>query len=115
MHNFFKVKSPIIKLLGTILYVILVLVIHYTGIGCLFRRFFNIYCPGCGLTTAYLAVFRLDFVSAFKANFMFWAIPIIYLYFWYDGKLTGKKVADNIIMILIFLGFLVRLVLRYLP
>lgn len=113
MLNIFKVKSPGIKIVGTVVYIISVLTIHISGIGCLFRSLLGIYCPGCGLTTAYLAVCSLDFRSAFKANFMFWAVPIIYCYFWFDGKLIGKKIIDNLLIAIIFIGFLLRLILRY--
>ncbi len=35
---------------------------------CVFRKFFNFYCAGCGGTRMLIALFRLDFYQAFRYN-----------------------------------------------
>jgi hypothetical protein len=39
--------------------------------GCLFRTVTHIPCPGCGMTHAFLAAFRLDFADAFRWHPLF--------------------------------------------
>ncbi|MEG1027737.1 MAG: DUF2752 domain-containing protein [Oscillospiraceae bacterium] len=63
----------------TIIYtVVLIFIIFYVwlckngyGLKCPFYTLFKIRCFGCGATTCALALLRLDFVSAFKANALF--------------------------------------------
>lgn len=43
-------------------------------IPCLFKSITNIPCPGCGLTRAFLAIMKFDFLSALKYNLV--SIPI---------------------------------------
>ena len=38
------------------------------GIPCLLTLFTKGYCPGCGITRMFIAISRLDFVAAFRAN-----------------------------------------------
>ena len=113
MNKVFQVKRPILKIILTILYVLYALVLYYFEIGCPYRFFFGVKCMGCGLTTAYIFAFKFDFISAFQSHFMFLTIPIIYCYIWFDGKLTGKKLIDYIILICILLGFIVRWILYF--
>ena len=35
---------------------------------CIFKRLFNISCPGCGLTRSFRALLRFDIISSFKYN-----------------------------------------------
>lgn len=39
-----------------------------TGISCAINRVFGIYCSGCGLTRAGIAMLQLDFYQAFRYN-----------------------------------------------
>lgn len=41
------------------------------GIPCIFRLITGLKCPGCGNTTAVLALLELDFMGAFAANLIF--------------------------------------------
>ena len=114
MLKIFKVKYPIIKICSTLIYIAVITFLHFNGGACLYNRCLRIECPGCGLTTAYLLLFKLDIVGAFKQNFMFWSIPIIYLYFWFDGKFTGKEFPDTLILIVILFGFLLKWLIAFL-
>lgn len=113
MFKIFKVKSPIIKICSTLIYVTVVLFLHFNGGACLYNRFLQIECPGCGVTTAYLVLLKLDILEAFRQNFMFWSAPILYLYFWFDGKLTGKKLLDILILMVILFGFLLKWLITF--
>lgn len=46
-------------------------------IPCIWKSFFGINCPGCGLTTAFISLMELNFNHAFEAN---WLIFIIIPY-----------------------------------
>ena len=62
-------------------------------------------CPGCGMTRALLSVFKFDFVSAFHYHAMFWSMPLLYLYFLFDGNLFRNKKVNKTVFILIVVGF----------
>lgn len=51
-----------------------VLLIYMLVIGCPFYRLCGIPCPGCGLSRAHLAAFRLDFAQALYFHPLFWTI-----------------------------------------
>jgi len=57
--------------LGAILFIALTII---PGYQCPFKMIFGIPCPGCGLTTGFLAILRLDFLEAYQANVL--AIPL---------------------------------------
>ena len=48
---------------------------------CVFQHFLHIPCPGCGMTRAVAAVFRLDFLQAFRLHPMVWSLPVLGAYF----------------------------------
>ena len=68
-----------------------VLVMYIFRIPCLIKWIFGIECPGCGITRAYISLFRLDLKQAFAYNHMFWAVPICFLFYIFDGKLFKNK------------------------
>lgn len=48
------------------------------AIPCLFRKITGWLCPGCGITTLFLCLSRLDFYGAFRANpFLFVTAPLL--------------------------------------
>ncbi len=109
----FRVKKPVLKLCLTGLFIVRALLLHYFGIGCPWRALFGLHCYGCGLTRAFLAFFRLDFAVAFRYHFMFWSVPILYLYVWFDGELTGIKWVDIWVLVVIIIGFIIRWILWF--
>jgi len=57
----------------------------YYLIGCPFRFFFGVPCPGCGMTRAWTALFKGDIAGAFRWHPLFLVIPAFVL------LLTVKK------------------------
>ncbi len=58
-----------------------------TYLPCVFRKATGYLCPGCGATRMFLAVFRLDFVSAFKYNaLLLVSLPFIFYMLFGMGK-----------------------------
>jgi hypothetical protein len=43
-------------------------------IPCIWKLVFGIRCPGCGITTAFINLMKLDFLNAFQSN---WLIIIV--------------------------------------
>lgn len=60
------------------------------------------------MSRAYFSLLKFDIKLAFNYHPMFWSVPILYLYFLFDGKLFGKKLIDGIVLAAICLGFIVN-------
>lgn len=84
---------------------------------CPFNRFFNVLCPGCGITRAAFCLLNFNFLGALKQN------PILFLILFYCGFYfvyfavnyikTGKKIlypfkpAVNIVFLILITAFTV--------
>lgn len=79
---------------------------------CVLRRVTGIPCPGCGLSRAWLAVLRLDFVQAFRYHPMFWSIPVFGLYILFDGKLFRQEKWNRSVLAILVGGFILCYGLR---
>ena len=101
-----KIKNLKNKLLIIPFFIIMYILLYLLDTTCIIKYFTNIPCPGCGLTRAYLALFKLDFSKAFHYHPLFWTIPILFLYYLFDGKLFKNKVINNLILIVIILLFI---------
>lgn len=90
--------------------VIAAAIMYFLGIGCIWRYFFGIKCLGCGMTRAMLCFFRGDITGAFHCHYMFFSLPILFLYILFDGKLFRNKYINNIVLILLLTGFIINYV-----
>lgn len=54
--------------------------------GCPWRNLTGIPCPGCGMSRAWMAAFRMDFGAAFAYHPMFWCVPVFGWLFWRDFR-----------------------------
>jgi hypothetical protein len=75
---------------------------------CLFQAILQIPCPMCGMTRAYLALFRWDIRGAFSNHSLFWAIPVLYFFFLKDGNIFKKKAPNLLLLISLLALFLIR-------
>ena len=100
------------KLLLTALAAAVVLVVWRFQLPCIYRFLFGVPCPGCGMTRAVMAALRLDFSAAFHHHWMFWSVPVGYLYFLFDGRLLGVKWLDRVTLWLLAGGFVVNWLVR---
>lgn len=78
---------------------------YLLGIGCFFRYFFHIICPGCGMTHAMAALLQFDFKSAFFYHPMIFAMPFAGLYVVKDGKVFSNPVWNIAGLIALGVGF----------
>lgn len=90
----YKKEMKLILLLISFLIIFLFLnkVFNFT-IPCLFHEITNLYCPGCGITRMFLALFKLDFYQAFRYNplvFILLILSIVYFLVKKIGKLNFK-------------------------
>lgn len=102
------IKSPVVKLIGLLIATLLTILIKYWRIDCVWRYFFGIPCPGCGMTRALLAAVHGDFGGMIKYNFMLPSVPIVLAYIMFDGRIFRSKLADTIVLTAIALGFAVH-------
>lgn len=93
---------------------IYVAIIWKTRLDCPFKMLFGIPCPFCGITTAFVNLFRLDFHAAFAANPLFLLAPP-FIFFAFHKNLFPKipvKLYNSVLIscaILFFLLFIYRL------
>ena len=96
------------KLVAIAAVVAAVIILWLFKVPCIFKALFDIECIGCGMTRAFLSAMKLDFVSAFYYHKMFWSLPILALYFLFDGKLFKNKFINITVVLLIGLGFILN-------
>lgn len=96
------------ELLRNLLSLILILVLYYATTwftGCPIQYTIGIACPGCGMTRAWLAVFRLDFSTAFAYHPLFFIGPIaifaILFHQWIDFR---KWRWPGILLLILFIS-----------
>jgi len=91
---------------GVALCIVLFLVFIYQ---CPMVLLFNLPCPSCGITRAYLAALRLDFASAFGHHPLFFFVAPVILYAAHKNVLKSKlsEKAETLLffgMILLFIA-----------
>ena len=108
-----KYKSKINILIGLIMGFIYYLIVRLTGITipCLLFDITGLYCPGCGITRAAMALSRLEFYQSFRYNSMLFIVPPILLIEWYL-KNKGRTKASSYILIILTVIVLCYGVLR---
>lgn len=97
-------------ILSVFLFAVLVAIIF--KLPCIWILLTDIPCPGCGMTRALISALKLDFKSAFSFHSMFWSIPLLLGYFFFDGKLFKPKILNRIIFIIIAAGFLINWIIN---
>lgn len=97
------------KITALIFFLVIVLLwVNFIGF-CPIRKITGVICPGCGMTRAWLAFFKLDICNAFRYHPMFWALPIFIFFALYDFRPFNK----DLINILIIAGMLIGMILCY--
>lgn len=101
-----KVKNLKLKLVITLTIFIYAVVLYLIpGISCPILSLTGIRCPGCGMTRALLSAIHFDFKQAFSYHAMFWAVPVLYISFLFDGRLFKNKYLNILFHLLIGAGF----------
>ena len=103
-----RIRRPWFKLFFTLGYLLFVFLMYRLEFRCLFREILGIPCPGCGMTRALVSVLRLDFGAAFAYHPVVFALPLMYVYFLFEGTLFRRKGVDAAVWSLIGLAFCVH-------
>ena len=64
------------------------------------------------MTRAVLSAIRLDFADAFMLHPMFWSLPILIIYFLYDGSLFNNKKINSGVLAILALGFFLNWIVK---
>ncbi len=107
-----KITNIKTKMLITAAIFVYALFVYLFKIPCIILSLTGIDCLGCGMTRALASVIKLDFSKAFSYHIMFWSLPVLYLFFLYDGKLFKNEKLNISILCLIFLGFVINWAFR---
>lgn len=89
-------------------FIVLILILYVTGIGCPISFLFGVCCPGCGLTRAYVSLLHMDLYSAFIYHPLFILPPIIFAI--YISNVNSK--IKNFVMAISLILFLVLYLFR---
>lgn len=98
-----KTGRPVLLLMCLVYGILLLL-----NTPCLFSAYLGLPCPGCGMRRALQAAASMRFGAAFQYHPMFWALPVLALSIFRNGRLTGKRRLDLAIHGAVALGFLVH-------
>lgn len=81
---------------------------------CLFKRLFNISCPGCGLTRCFMAILNFDLSLAFRYNFLgipLFILCLIYIIFLIRDIFINDNYSNRIIVYLFRKYYIVIVIL----
>ncbi len=101
-------KKLLIYFSGTLVFLLIIFLMQKAGISCIYKYFFGLECPGCGMTRAFLSFLRLDFKAAFSYHPMVFFMPLTYIFILFNGRLFNNKKLDNLYIIFLISGFLIN-------
>ena len=79
---------------------------------CVFRYYFHVPCPGCGMRDALLALLHFDFATAFRCHPMVWSLPLLPVLVLSNGKPTRHRLVNGMILGAVLGGFSVSYIYR---
>lgn len=106
-----------LMLIGVLYYVWIMLT--DIKIPCVFYMLTNKFCPGCGITRMFLALFKLDFVTAMKNNLLVFCLiwpgllwGVIKSFFYIKDGTVQTNLFEKICVMIIFVCTIVFWILR---
>ena len=96
------------KLISTGIFIAIVAVLYAFKAPCLVASIIGDPCPACGMTRAWISVLKFDLASAFQYHSLFWTVPLIFAFFWFDGAIFKKAWVNIAIMAIIAMLFIAR-------
>ncbi len=96
------------KIIGTLVFAIVVTVLYLLKTPCAFDFIFGVPCPACGMTRACLSLLKFDIIEAFEYHTLFWTLPVIFALFWFDGRVFRKDWLNYLVMITVLALFVIR-------
>ena len=108
-----KISNLKDKLITCIIFSVIIAAYILFKVPCLFLYLFDVHCPGCGMTRAFINVLRLDFYNAFYMHPMIFAMPLVLVYYFADWRLFKQKWLNDGILAIILIGFLVNWIVKF--
>ncbi|RXE59568.1 DUF2752 domain-containing protein [Acetivibrio mesophilus] len=80
---------------------------------CIFKNFFGLPCPGCGMTRAYFSLFKFDLASAFYYHPLF-LLPVILaiIVVFKNNSFFVRLYKNNILWVSVSAGFILLWIVR---
>ena len=87
-------------------------VLRVFGITCPIKYVTGVSCPGCGMTRAYLCLFRFDFAGAFHYHPLFFVPPLVLLVYLFKNRIPKKLYSAFLLTmaVLFVIIYVVRLI-----
>jgi len=74
-------KNKVLYLILFIICILLSIFIYFLGYECPIHKYLYLYCPGCGITRMFIAIFSFDILYAIKCNaYVFFLLLFILIY-----------------------------------
>ena len=86
--------------------------LEYSSIGCVWRYFLHVECPGCGMTRAWFLALHGKIGLAFLEYPMFWCLPLILWLIWENGRIFKKNGWNTVTMISLAAMLLINYIFR---
>lgn len=103
-----KKHSAVISAIAAI--VLLYACLFLLGISCPIKFITGVSCAGCGMTRAWLRVFRLDLNGAFHFHPLFWTVPVVLVLFFLRKHFPKSfRVTAYAVAVLFIIVYFVRM------
>ncbi|MFM7725457.1 MAG: DUF2752 domain-containing protein, partial [Flavobacteriales bacterium] len=64
---------------------------------CIWKSIFDVQCPGCGLTTAFVSLLKLDFYKAYESNVLIFVLLPAGIYYSIKDLLQFARKSEHLI------------------
>ncbi|MBO5312780.1 MAG: DUF2752 domain-containing protein [Clostridia bacterium] len=69
-------------------------------IPCPIKYITGVSCAGCGMTRAYISLFKLDIKSAFEFHPLWWLVPVAIALYLVTGRLNKKRLRAVLVAVI---------------
>lgn len=108
-----KYKKYICLLFIFILYFVIGKIFNFY-LPCPIHKLTNLYCPGCGITRMFIALFHLDFYKAFRYNQLLFIMLPIFIFLFIDYLIKIKKNKEPIYIKIPFFVYVLVIIITIL-
>lgn len=109
-------KKPLVWIALYLLYALIMYILDMQS--CIFKLLFGIPCPGCGMTRAFVMLFKFQFSEAFNCNAMFVIVifaglVLLFRKKKYINRLYKSKAFWISIMLIVLAYYIIRMIYVY--
>lgn len=103
-------KEGIYRVIGAVSVVLVFVLLDFE---CVFQKYLNIPCLGCGMTRAWKSLLKGNFAQAYEYHRAYWTVPFYFLYIFKGNFIFKKHLWDIIIIIFIVIVFIENYLYSY--